>query len=128
MSTVADLSPEDGGHELSTTHARRKLRHAREKRAGAWRVSVVSMFFIAVVIANVFVGAIVVVGALHRESDAAALRIGRATIPTLDGVFCRHVLFDNKTAATKEDKVARCDDRDDKKPKPRSKQTFSWGQ
>ena len=128
MSTVADLSPENDGQELSATHARRKLRHAREKRAGVWRVSVVSAFFIAVLIANVFVGAIVVVGALRRETDAAAVRIGRATIPTLDGVFCRHVLFDNRTSATKEDKVARCDDRDDKKPKPRSKATFSWGQ
>jgi hypothetical protein len=128
MSTLADQSSSNGGHELSTAHARRKRRHAREKRAGAWRVSVVSGFFIAVLIANLFVGAVVFVGALHRESDAAALRIGRATIPTLDGVFCRHVLFDNRTAATKEDKIARCDDRDDKKPKPRSKQTFSWGQ
>ena len=127
MSTVADLSPEDGGHGLSTTHARRKRRHAREKRAGAWRVSVVSAFFIAVVIANLFVGAIVVVGAMRREAETAALMTGRATIPTLDGVFCRHVLFDNRTSATKEDKVARCDDRDDKKPKPRSRATFSWG-
>ena len=127
MSTFADLSPGNDGSELSTAHARRKLRHAREKRAGFWRVSVVSIFFIVVLIANLFVGAIVVVGAMHREADTAALMIGRATIPTLDGVFCRHVLFDNRTAATKEDKVSRCDDRDDNKPKPRARATFSWG-
>jgi hypothetical protein len=128
MSTLADLSPDNGERELSTTQARRKLRQAREKRTGFWRVSVVSGFFIAVLIANLFVGAVVVVGALRKEPDLASIMIGRATIPTLDGIFCRHVLFDNRTAATKEDKISRCDDRDDNKPKPRARATFSWGQ
>jgi hypothetical protein len=127
MSTLADLSPNNGEHELSTAHARRKLRHAREKRTGFWRVSAVSAFFIAVLIANVFVGAVVVVGVLRKEPDSASIMIGRATIPTLDGVFCRHVLFDNRTAATKEDKISRCDDKEEAKSKPRSKATFSWG-
>jgi anti-sigma-K factor RskA len=127
MSTVVDLSPSKGGRELSAAHARRELRRSREARTGFWRVSIVSAFFVAVLIANLFVGAVVVVGAFRKEPDTASIAIGRATIPTLDGVFCRHVLFDNRTAETKEDKISRCDDREDTKSKRRSKATFSWG-
>jgi hypothetical protein len=127
VGTVVDLSPSKGGRELSAAHARRKLRRSREARTGFWRVSIVSAFFVAVLIANLFVGAVVVVGAFRKEPDSTSTAIGRATIPTLDGVFCRHVVFDNRTAETKEDKVSRCDDRDDAKSRRRSKSTFSWG-
>ena len=127
MSTVVDLSPSNGEHALSAAHARRELRRSREARTRFWRASIVSTFFIAVLIANLFVGAVVVVGAFRKEPDTASIAIGRATIPTLDGVFCRHVLFDNRTAETKEDKISRCDDRDDVRSRRRAGSIFSWG-
>jgi hypothetical protein len=118
MSTLADRSPRKSG---------RDFRRAREARTKFWRVIVVSAFFTVVLGANAFIGVAVLVKAAgtNEAQTAAALRIGRVTFPMLDGVFCRHVLFDNNTAQTKEDKVSRCDDRDSRSRRRTS--TFNWG-
>jgi len=127
MSTSVEQSPSQDVPALSAAHARREVRRAREARTGFWRASIVSAFFTAVLIANLFVGAVVIVGKFRKEADTTSAKIGRAIIPTLDGVFCRHVLFDNRTSETKEDKISRCDDRDNARASRRSKTTFSWG-
>ena len=118
MSALAGSSPPESS---------RDLRRARETRTKIWRVSVVTIFFIVVLGANLFVGATLMVKAMRaRTEEAEAARIGRVTYPMLDGVFCRHVLFDNKTVQTKEDKVSRCDE--DRAAKPaRHTTTFNWG-
>jgi len=119
MSALAGSSPPETS---------RDLRRARETRTKIWRVSVVTIFFVVVLGANLFVGAVLMVKALRTQADetAAATRIGRVTYPMLDGVFCRHVLFDNKTVQTKEDKVSRCDE--DRAVRPaRHTTTFNWG-
>ena len=108
----------------------RAARHAREARIKFWRVFVVLSFFIVVLSANLFVGAVVVFGNMraqaNTESAAASGKIARVTRPLLDGTFCRYTVFDNNTANTIEDRVERCDSPHDK-PKIRTKSEFSWG-
>ena len=103
------------------------LRHEREARTKFWRVIIVSAFFAVVLGANLLIGGVLMVKAFHTEKNqtAEALRIGRVTFPMLDGVFCRHVLFDNKTVQMKEDKVSRCNNRATQSRSSRT--TFSWG-
>ena len=103
----------------------RDARHAREARVKFWRVSIVSAFFAVVLGANLFVGVVMMVKAFRKEAATTAVPIARVTYPMLDGVFCRHVLFDNTTVQTKEDKVSRCDDRRDQAR--RGGTTFNWG-
>jgi hypothetical protein len=112
---------------LSTHNRDYDVRHAREARTKFWRVIIVSAFFAVVLGANLLIGGVLMVKAFHKEGSqtAEALRIGRVTYPMLDGVFCRHVLFDNTTVQMKEDKVSRCDDRASRSRHSRT--TFSWG-
>jgi hypothetical protein len=119
MDTVADTSPRQSGREL---------RHAREARTKIWRVSVVAIFFAVVLGANLFVGATLMLKALRVQAGetAASTRIGRVSFPMLDGVFCRHVLFDNTTAEATEDRVSRCDD-DRARERPGRTTSFNWG-
>lgn len=109
---------------------RRHARHSREARIKFWRVFIVTTFFAVVISANVLVGAVVLVGSLRAQSETqplpANLKTARVTRPMLDGIFCRHMVFDNKTAATVEDKIERCDG-EDRKRKTVVKPQFSWG-
>lgn len=102
------------------------IRHAREARTKFWRVGIVSAFFVVVLGGNLLVGAALMVKAMHAKAEESAnsVRIGRVTYPMLDGVFCRNVLFDNKTVQTTQDKISRCDDR---RTARRDNTTFNWG-
>jgi hypothetical protein len=106
----------------------RELRHARETRTKIWRVSLVTIFFVVVLGGNLFVGAVLMLKAFRAQAGetAASTAFGRVTYPMLDGVFCRHVLFDNATAQAKEDKVSRCDEDRARERLGRST-TFNWG-
>ena len=119
MDTVADTSPRRSGREL---------RRARETRTKIWRVSVVTVFFAVVLGANLLVGAALMLKALHTQAGetAASTRFGRVTFPMLDGVFCRHVKFDNTTAEATEDKVSRCED-ERVRERPGHTTSFNWG-
>jgi hypothetical protein len=92
--------------------AGRARRRSREARAGIWHVVITSSFFALVLGANLFVGALFVVGTVQArlgEPDAGArFRTARFTRPLYDGVFCRYVLFDNKSAELIQDKVDLC--------------------
>jgi hypothetical protein len=127
MSTIVDLSPRKGGRNLPGARSGRDRRRAREARIKYWRVSIVSAFFVLLLGGSLFVGAVLIVKALRTATaeTAASTRIGRMTFPLFDGVFCRHVLIDNKTAQTKEEKISRCDGRD--AASSRGGSTFSWG-
>jgi hypothetical protein len=91
---------------------------------------VVSSFFIVVLGANLFVGAVVVMGNIRTQATADATgadrRFARVRRPMLDGTFCRNMVIDNKTAQTIEDKIDRCD-QVSSKPKVKSKSEFNWG-
>ena len=119
MSTLADRSPRDSG---------RALRRAHEARVKFWRVAIVSGFFAVVLGANLVIGGVLVVEALnsHASQSTGYTRIGRVSFPMLDGIFCRQVLYDNKTGQTTKDKISRCDHR---KPQSQrsSSRSFNWG-
>jgi hypothetical protein len=117
MSTPADRSRRDGD---------RALRRAREARVKFWRVAIVSGFFAVVLGANLVFGGVLAIKALTSNGSQAAgpVRIGRVTFPMLDGVFCREVLFDNKTGRTTKDKISRCDGH---AARSRRGGTFNWG-
>jgi hypothetical protein len=115
--------------KMRAVAARRDLRRSQQTRARFWLVVVVSSFFFIVVGTGLFLGAVIVIGVLRSNSGKAELtaegRTGRIARSLQDGKLCHHILFDNKTAQTVEDRIARCDEG---KPKPERESfgTFSW--
>ena len=110
-------------------HRAQVARHAREVRVRFWRIVIVSSFFAIVVGANLFVGAVVLVGSLRANADTKVgpgNKTARIKRPMLDGEFCHFTVFDNKLALTLEDRVERCDAAD-RLTKPKAKNGFSWG-
>jgi len=120
--------PTDGVGKMKAVSARRDLRRSQESRAKFWHVTIVSSFFIAVVGASLFLGAVMVIGTIGGSSNelTADGRTGRIARTLRDGTLCHYIVFDNKTAQAVEDRIGRCDER---KPKPKVERpaTFSWG-
>jgi hypothetical protein len=110
--------------------ARRDLRRSHETRINFLHAVIASSFFVVVLGASLFLGAVMVVGAYRSwngsESMTSDGRTGRVARPLNDGTFCHYMVFDNKTALAVEDRVGRCDEG---KPKPKFERppTFSWG-
>ncbi len=107
----------------------RAARQQREARIRFWRVFAVSSFFIVALGANLYVGAVVLMGnfgnpfVIDKAPLSSTAQIKR---PLLDGTFCRNIVFDNTTAHAIEDKVERCD-KTANQPKGRTRTQFSWG-
>jgi hypothetical protein len=119
---VADI--EADRHALT----QRAARQQREARIRFWRVFSVSSFFIVVLGANIYLGAVVmiakygnpfVVGKAPASSTALIKR------PLLDGVFCRNMVFDNATSHALEEKVERCEKPVERQVRPKTQ--FNWG-
>jgi hypothetical protein len=86
-------------------------------------------FFLAVVGSGLFLGAVIVIGALQSDESnelTAGSRTGRIARTLQDGKLCHYVIFDNKTAIAIEDRIGRCDE-DKPKPKKERPAMFSWG-
>lgn len=83
---------------------RRSLTHSNEARAQFWRVTIVSSFFIIVLGASLFLGAVMVVGTFRSGDPSSELtsngRAGRIARTLRDGTLCHYMVFDNKTAQT----------------------------
>jgi hypothetical protein len=119
----------DGMKKMRVVGMRRQLRRSQETRAGFWHAAIVSSFFIAAVGASLFLGAVIVAGALRDKVSSNELtadgRTGRVTRSLRDGTLCHYVVFDNKTSQAIEDRIDRCDEG---KPKPKERSpAFSWG-
>lgn len=115
--------------ELSALETRRDFRRSQETRAKYWHVAIVSLFFLAVVGSGLFLGAVMVIGALRSDESnelTAGSRTGRIARSLQDGKLCHYVIFDNKTAIAIEDRIGRCDE-DKSKPKKERPAMFSWG-
>jgi len=110
--------------------ARRDLRRSHETRINFLHALIASSFFVVVLGASLFLGAVMVVGAYRSWNGSDSMtsdgRTGRVARPLNDGTFCHYMVFDNKTALAVEDRVGRCDEG---KPKPKLERprTFSWG-
>jgi len=109
---------------------RRDLRRSHERRINFLHAIIASSFFVVVLGASLFLGAVMVVGAFRSWSASDSMtsdgRTGRIARPLNDGTFCHYMVFDNKTALAVEDRIGRCDEG---KPKPKLERprTFSWG-
>jgi hypothetical protein len=122
----ATVYPADIGRKPSVI-SRRRARKSHDARVKFRRVAGISAFYIAVLGANLYIGAVVVLGNMHTHDRAQqmadSVKTARFTRPLLDGTFCRTIVFDNKSAETVADKVDRCDGSD------RGKRglSFTWG-
>ena len=115
--------------EMTAVETRRNFHRSQETQAKFWHLAIVSLFFVAVVGSGLFLGAVMVMGTLRgteANEPATASRTGRVARSLPDGKFCHYVVFDNKTAATVEDRIGRCDE-DKPKSKKERPATFSWG-
>lgn len=108
----------------------RRVRRSHETRINFLHAVIASSFFVVVLGASLFLGAVMVVGAYRSWNASDSMtsdgRTGRVARPINDGTFCHYMVFDNKTALAVEDRVGRCDEG---KPKPKLERprTFSWG-
>ncbi|MFN3658655.1 MAG: hypothetical protein ACK4UO_15505 [Pseudolabrys sp.] len=107
---------------------RRAALRRQEARTKAWRAAIVVAFFALLIGANLYVGAVMLVGTLQSRSDdaqtALAARTGRVSRSLLDGTFCRSVSYDNELAHITADKIVPCDDIS---PRRRGRNSFNWG-
>jgi hypothetical protein len=117
----------DAVHDAADAPATPRPRgpRTRDRRIGVVRVLIVTAFFVVVLSANLFIGGVVLVGGLNENGGLGAYRVGRMTFPLFDGTFCRHILFDNETLQTEDDKVSACVDITP--PRPGRRTRFNWG-
>ncbi len=105
------------------------MRQRREARVRFWRVFAVSSFFVVALGANLYIGAMVMMGSFGNPfvvSKVPLSRIAQIKRPLRDGTFCRNIVFDNATSHAIEDKIERCDKKVIEQ-KGKVKTQFSWG-
>ena len=117
-----------GAGKMQAAEARRDLQRSQEARTSVWRVAIVSSFFVVVVGASLFLGAVMMIGTFRGQqsdlrADGRTTRIARAL---RDGTLCHYVVIDNQTAQAVEDRIGRCDE-NKPNPKPATVPTFRWG-
>lgn len=117
-----------GAGKMQAAEARRDLQRSQEARTSFWRAAIVSSFFVIVVGASLFLGAVMMIGTFRDQqndlrADGRTTRIARAL---RDGTLCHYVVIDNQTAQAVEDRIGRCDE-NKPKPKPVAVPAFRWG-
>jgi vacuolar-type H+-ATPase subunit F/Vma7 len=126
MNASRDMARSAG--KMQAAEARRDLQRAQEMRTGFWRAAIVSAFFVIVVGASLFLGAVMMIGTFRDQeselyTDGRTTRVARAL---RDGTLCHYIVIDNNTAQALEDRIGRCDE-NKPKPKPVTVPTFRWG-
>jgi hypothetical protein len=115
---------------MQTFEARRTPVRSNDARAQLRHVTIVTLFFVVVLGASLFLGTVMVIGTFHAVDPSNELtangRAGRVARTLRDGTLCHYMIFDNRTAQTVEDRIGRCDEN---KPKPKAERpaTFTWG-
>jgi hypothetical protein len=113
------------GQPLSRRSQRVKYNENRAKTA---RVAVVLSLFLVVLAAGLMVGGKAVIDPLLQKAadQREAHRMGDIVFSMRGGMLCRHLAFDNKTAAITEGAVAPCES-DVRSKKGAIAQGFAWG-
>jgi hypothetical protein len=96
----------------ASARARRAARAYRDdQRAKSARLAVVLSLFLVVLAAALLVGGRVVIDPmLQSAAQARAInRVGAIIYTMPDGIFCRHLAFDNVTAELTEGAVEKCE-------------------
>jgi hypothetical protein len=138
MSATDGARPEAGAwfveadHVSVTALARRRWRaRMYDERAKSGRVFIVSALFLTVIAATLMVGGHAAIDPLLQSAMAEREPTGTGDIVMTmpDGMFCRHLSFDNVTAAIKEGAIEHCPD-DIARNRPRSGNSsnrgFAW--
>ena len=134
MSPAEGTSPEAGAwfveadHVSVTALARRRSRaRLDDARTGYGRVIIVASLFLAVLTTGLlFGGHAAIEPLLHSaEQTRATMGAGAVVYAMPDGIFCRHVSFDNVTAEISEGGITRCAD-DLAGKRPRISHGFAW--
>ncbi len=91
------------------------------------RVVIVSSLFLVLFAATLLIGGRAAIGPLLRSAaDSGEPNSAAAVVYTMpDGVYCRHVSFDNVTAQETEGGIERCNS-DVSGGRSRSSRAFSW--
>ena len=99
-----------------------------ENRAKTARVAVVLSLFLVVLAAGLMIGGKAVIDPLLQKAAERreAHRMGDIVFSMRGGMLCRHLSFDNKTAAITEGAVAPCES-DVRSKKGAIAQGFAWG-
>lgn len=108
----------------------RRLPRARlyEERAKSASVAIASSLFLVLLAAALLVGGHAAIDPLLRSAVAArdAQGIGDLVYTMPDGIFCRHMSFDNETAQITEGALEHCPD-DAAKRRVYDPRPFAWG-
>lgn len=113
-----------------TEPVRRSAHQLSEARVKFWRVVIVSSFFAILIGGSLLAGGVAMVGHMQSQSNAdaaAKYKTAKISRPMLDGVFCHHLVLDNETGRTVEDKVERCDQGKVAAPTRPGQTQFVWG-
>lgn len=135
MSATDGAHPEAGAwfveadHVSVTALARRRWRaRLYDERVKSGRVIIVSALFLTVIAATLMIGGHAAIDPLLQSAMAGRQPkdAGDIVMTMPDGMFCRHLSFDNVTAAIKEGAIERCPD-DVVGNRPRgSSRGFAW--
>lgn len=99
-----------------------------EQRAKSARVAIVISLFFVLVIAAVLVGGRAVIDPLLQSAAASrdAKRMGEIVYSMPDGMFCRHLSFDNGTSELIEGAIDQCPNNVTKR-REKTPLSFAWG-
>lgn len=119
----------EADHVNASLRARKLARSRRSEETSVRAVIVSSLFLILFTGALLFGGHAAIDPLLRLASTAGQTRsTGEILLPMRDGRFCRHMSFDNTTAAMVEGTVEPCPDSITKGEFRASGRGFSWGQ
>jgi hypothetical protein len=118
----------EADHVSVTALARRRSRaRMDEERAKSGRVVIVSSLFLVLFTAALLVGGHAAIDPLLQSAvDARQTKgIGEVVVTMPDGIFCRHLSFDNVTAEITEGGIERCT-KDIAGNRPHTGLGFAW--
>jgi len=123
----AVIAPVHPGGRQPLVRRSRRARH-NENRAKTARVAVVLSLFLVVLAAGLLIGGHAVINPLLQEAAVRreAHRMGDIVFSMRGGLLCRHLSFDNKTAAITEGAVGPCAP-DVSKENAATAKGFAWG-
>jgi hypothetical protein len=134
--SAADRASQEAGawfveadHVSVTALARRRSRaRMDEERAKSGRVVIVSSLFLVLLAAGLLIGGHAAIDPLLRSAEEVrqAKGAGDVVYTMPDGIFCRHMSFDNVTAEIAEGGIERCAG-DIVRDRPHPNRGFSWG-
>jgi hypothetical protein len=118
----------EADHVSVTALARRRSRaRIDEDRAKSGRVVIVSSLFVVVFTAALLIGGHAAIDPILQSAVDAreAKATGDVVVTMPDGIYCRHLSFDNVTADIVEGGIERCT-KDLAADRPRAGRGFAW--